>query len=1010
MEIQNTIITSSSGGDCYGDITGKDNLIDDYASGACSGISSAAVTNFDATLRDNDPSSGSGQATHTHALLSGSNAIDAVTDCTYVSDGSNPLFSDNQTVAADQRGVPRPQENACDVGAYEAAFAIWDGGGADENWSTAENWTGDTAPTTIHKVIFDNTSDKNALVDTPVTIVSLQIDSGYDGTITQGSNDLTLSSDWFQSGGTFTAPSGLMSVGGDFKHSGGTFTHNSGTFTFDGSGAQVFAGTTVFYDVTVSSDSTLQLATDSDFGYAGSFTLSGAFAPPSNAPNTVRLAGSSAQTLPSGATTLHSLVINNGATLSAPASLIIAGDWTNNGGFTHNNGAVTFNGSGAQTISGDNTFHDLFINGGLVGYWKLDEGSGGTTSDSSGYGHDGSLHNDTTWSTDTPSTAFPNPASLSFDGSGDYVEAPHDSALDAGLELTLSAWVKLVDPANDQKIVGKSPTTAGYMLGVANNTLYPEIWDSTGTRYTFKSGSIPAGAWTHVAVTWQSGGQMIGYIDGTQVDSIPASTHPIGASTNPLRIGVAPWNTSRYGVNGLVDDVRIYNRALSSTEIGDLTDGKHPNTAISTTILDAALDVDGDLTLNSGTLTQPQTVGYWKLDEDSGTTVADSSGNGNEGTLNGDPAWSPDTPSVHFSNSHALDFDGIDDYVAIDGVADDVSVDITIAFWVKADSGSTKRTLVAANTAAKDNVFILSIYEDDTYRIYDAGGGGWEGDTGADVADGTWHHLAYTSDGSTGRLYVDGEEKATHTPDYNFSSDDLWSLGQEWDSVISELLDGILDDVRIYNRVLSAAEIQALADGYDVRTHDITIAGDFIRNGGVFEAGGGMVTFDGSGVQTLDTDAITFHDLTVNSDATLTTVDVASVAVEGALTNHGATDETKTVSETGENHFDLADIDVDVTTKGELSSLQVVRRNTAHPQASSTIQTDKHWSITPTGGGYTVDLTKPHADLSDPQVCVATPALTGIALATPTTARRSPARVSPSCRTGPWATAFAWPR
>ena len=111
--IRNSIITETvQGGDCeYGYFglppTGSNNLIDEYATGECSGVSSAAVTNFDTTLSNN------GGPTFTHALQSGSNAIDAI-GCT------------SPVPATDQRGVGRPQDGdggasstECDIGAYE---------------------------------------------------------------------------------------------------------------------------------------------------------------------------------------------------------------------------------------------------------------------------------------------------------------------------------------------------------------------------------------------------------------------------------------------------------------------------------------------------------------------------------------------------------------------------------------------------------------------------------------------------------------------------------------------------------------------------------------------------------------------------------------------------------------------------------------------------------------------------------------------------------------------------
>ncbi|MBL7183539.1 MAG: hypothetical protein ISS50_03710 [Anaerolineae bacterium] len=211
-----------------------------------------------------------------------------------------------------------------------------------------------------------------------------------------------------------------------------------------------------------------------------------------------------------------------------------------------------------------------------MGYWKFDEGTGSTATDSAaaGYGNHGTLQGDTSWTSDVPPTNFANPYALSFDGSGDYVEVPHNNSLNPVKELTLAAWVRLVDPGNNQKIVGKTTTGDGYLLGVGGGRLYPEIWDSTGASYTFQAGSISANTWTHLAVTWQTGGQMIGYINGTEVNRITASTNPIGSNTMPLRIGVAPWDPGGFGVNGFIDEVRVYNRALSATEIQALASGE----------------------------------------------------------------------------------------------------------------------------------------------------------------------------------------------------------------------------------------------------------------------------------------------------------------------------------------------------------------------------------------------------------------------------------------------------
>ena len=105
--IQNTIITNNAGADCEvnssGPVTGSNNLIDDHATGPCSGIATAAVDGFDTVLRDN------GGGTQTHAIFNGSDAR---------SSGNNAVCNDSDINNVDQRNITR-HGNACDIGAYE---------------------------------------------------------------------------------------------------------------------------------------------------------------------------------------------------------------------------------------------------------------------------------------------------------------------------------------------------------------------------------------------------------------------------------------------------------------------------------------------------------------------------------------------------------------------------------------------------------------------------------------------------------------------------------------------------------------------------------------------------------------------------------------------------------------------------------------------------------------------------------------------------------------------------
>jgi len=189
-------------------------------------------------------------------------------------------------------------------------------------------------------------------------------------------------------------------------------------------------------------------------------------------------------------------------------------------------------------------------------------------------------------------------------------------------------------------------------------------------------------------------------------------------------------------------------------------------------------------------------IGHWKFDSD----TRDSSGLGNHGTANGNSTF-----VAGKVGSNALELDG-NDYVVIDGVADDITNnDITLAAWVNMTADDAWYPIISCNTAGGDNVGWLAV--DYGYVDFDP----FTGTTF--VTDNDWHHLAYTRLGDSGSLYVDGVLDGTHTPNFNFSADNLWSIGQEWDGgpSTSDFLIGTVDDARIYDYALSHAEIAWLA-------------------------------------------------------------------------------------------------------------------------------------------------------------------------------------------------------
>jgi Concanavalin A-like lectin/glucanases superfamily/Galactose oxidase-like, Early set domain/Glyoxal oxidase N-terminus/Purple acid Phosphatase, N-terminal domain len=220
--------------------------------------------------------------------------------------------------------------------------------------------------------------------------------------------------------------------------------------------------------------------------------------------------------------------------------------------------------AGNLASSSDGTFTTLALNPGLVSHWTLDEGSGLTAADASGNGHTGTLVNGPTWT-----TAGRLGGALSFDGVNDYVEIPNSPALGSPSTITLAAWINPRDPGNPnvaQMIVGKYSGAAGgpYMLRI--NGAGRLRFRAGGTQVTTGPVLSSPNTWYHVAGTY-NGSQLVIYLNGAVVLSQAWSGSEPDNGVNPTLgrnlDGGAPFN-------GLLDDVRLYNRALSAAEIQDL--------------------------------------------------------------------------------------------------------------------------------------------------------------------------------------------------------------------------------------------------------------------------------------------------------------------------------------------------------------------------------------------------------------------------------------------------------
>lgn len=151
---------------------------------------------------------------------------------------------------------------------------------------------------------------------------------------------------------------------------------------------------------------------------------------------------------------------------------------------------------------------------------------------------------------------------------GGYIEVPSSPDFNFGSEFTVTVWVNLDTTSANQKIVGRTNTTNGWVLGF-EHAIYPEVWDSRGVLHQSQGqGSMEAGVWNQLAITWKQNDYLIAYINGKEVVRVPTDDYPMGDNANsPLRIGVAPWDLNAFQMQGEVDEVNIYKRALSAEEI-----------------------------------------------------------------------------------------------------------------------------------------------------------------------------------------------------------------------------------------------------------------------------------------------------------------------------------------------------------------------------------------------------------------------------------------------------------
>ena len=402
----------------------------------------------------------------------------------------------------------------------------------------------------------------------------------------------------------------------------------------------------------------------------------------------------------------------------------------------------------------------------------------------------------------TPDT-FQNLYSLDFDGVDDYVSIDGvGSEIDPDLG-TFSVWAKIGATGGSQVfLLAMSSGGADNQLNLFYHSGVSEVrfvWRGSATSTVAASGIDIEndGLWHHIAATWNTtSNEAKIYIDSVLKDTETITTSFVGAIN---QVDIAQSTADTAFLKGNIDEVSIFDSEKSSGDITSIYNSGCP------TDLSSASNL----------------VGYWRNGDTTGTssypTITDDSSNSNNGTMTNMVLTDiiPETPCQTFSNLYSLDFDGVDDFVSIDGVSSEIDPDLgTYSAWVKVDAGEATSVILMARTANSDNQILLL-----NSPAYDELQMSWRGaatsitaESGTDIAgDGLWHHVAgtWSTTSNEVKIYVDGVLKDTTTITVSFSGTiDKVDIGQN--TADAAFFGGNIDEVSIFDSVKSDADITSI--------------------------------------------------------------------------------------------------------------------------------------------------------------------------------------------------------
>jgi hypothetical protein len=371
---------------------------------------------------------------------------------------------------------------------------------------------------------------------------------------------------------------------------------------------------------------------------------------------------------------------------------------------------------------------------------------------------------------------------------------PHSSNLDGMNNLTLSLWARKEISTTGGHLILKHLT---YKLQLLNNQLDAYLFDNAGNRFNLATptNSITDTAWHHIALT-KDGTSLRLYIDGIQRASFLSSTIPAVAThaDREILIGEDPWGNAFLGD---IDEVRLYDRALTASEVLALAllTGPTPTPTVTQTPVPTPSNTP-----------LPAKSSYLSLSLSLEQNLLDQSGNLNNGfwvgTANYGSGWIGYGINLNGTSSGP--------YVVVPHANTLYGLDaLTLSLWARKSTTNAGGFLIQKHLSYKLEILNNQLQA----YLFDKAGTRYNLSTPVNsIADTYWHHFALTQDSTAVKIYIDGVQRSVVSPG-NISGtasnpDRSVVIGKDpWGNAFS----GTIDEVNVYGRALTSTEIASIA-------------------------------------------------------------------------------------------------------------------------------------------------------------------------------------------------------